>query len=346
MAPVRIDVHAWEVSRVAWPLLIAAIACHPPSSHQPLAPAGATGADQRPADDGAGELARWSSRLLTSDEPEPIAQPSQRPRRYRGQLGEASDWGGDSYGGAAYGGTAYANYRPPTWGYTTPNRNAHYSQVAGLVGAIEGNVAWAGAAPPKLATACGVIDNPSVRVTNRGVGGVLVYIEKVAVGRQIQNYGRPVTVGGSVIKRGCALLPAIQIATPLPVLLSIHGDAEHTKVKVTLPTGPVKPYDLQEGGRVQVQIPSGITRVEGEDGKLTSAWVLALDTPYYAITDEAGHFRLDELAEGTYDVMFWQPPIASSSADGRITYGPPVTVKKTVVVAGTKPGQIAVTLGR
>ena len=149
-----------------------------------------------------------------------------------------------------------------------------------------------------------------------------------------------------MVKHGCALIPAIQIATPLPALLSIHGDPERTKVRVTLPTGPVKAYELQEGGRVQIQIPSGITRVEGDDGKLTSAWVLALDTPYYAITDEAGHFRLDELADGTYDVMVWQPPIATSSPDGRISYGPPVTVKKTIKVDGAKPAQLAIALGR
>ena len=331
------------MTRAAWPFLFAAVACHGGRSHQPLAPAGATGSDQRPADDGAGELARWSSRLLTSDEPEPIAA---TPRAHRRNQAAGDPYGGDAYGGAAYGGAAYANYHPPAWGYTTPNRGAHYNALPGLVGAIEGNVTWAGALPPRLSTACGLIDNPSVRVTNRGVGGVLVYIERVAVGRQIQSYGRPVTVGGSIMKHGCALLPAIQIATPLPVQLSIHGDAARAKVKVTLPTGPVKPYDLQEGGRLQVMIPSGITRVEGEDGKLTSAWVLALDTPYYAITDETGHFRLDELAEGTYDVTLWQPPIAASSPDGRITYGPPVTVKKTVVIAGTKPAQLAITLGR
>lgn len=255
-------------------------------------------------------------------------------------------YGGDPYGGAAYGGATYANYRPPSWGYTTPNRQPHYNAVVGLVGSVEGTVAWTGAAPPKLVTACGVIDNPSLQVTSRGVGGVLVYIDKVAIGRQVNNYGRPVTVGGTVFKHGCALGPAIQIATPLPALLSIHGDPARTRVRVTLPTGPVKPYELQEGGRVQLQIPSGITRVDGDDGKLTSAWVLALDTPYYAITDEAGHFRIDELADGTYDVMFWQPPLATSGPDGRIAYGPPVTVKKTIKVEGTKPAQLSVTLGR
>jgi len=320
------------------------MACHPAAPHQPLAAAGATGADQHPADDGAGELARWSARLLTTEEPEAALTPAARRRRAPEYGGDV--YGGDPYGGAAYGGATYANYRPPSWGYTTPNRQPHYNAVVGLVGAIEGTVAWTGAAPPKLATACGVIDNPSLQVTSRGVGGVLVYIEKVAIGRQVNNYGRPVTVGGTVFKHGCALSPAIQIATPLPALLSIHGDPTRTKVRVTLPTGPVKPYELQEAGRVQLQIPSGITRVDGDDGKLTSAWVLALETPYYAITDEAGHFRLDELADGTYDVMFWQPPIATSGPDGRITYGPPVTVKKTIKVEGTKPAQLAVTLGR
>ena len=41
-----------------------------------------------------------------------------------------------------------------------------------------------------------------------------------------------------------------------------------------------------------------MTRVDSEDGKLGAAWVIGLDTPYYAITDDAGRFRIDELATG------------------------------------------------
>ena len=69
---------------------------------------------------------------------------------------------------------------------------------------------------------------------------------------------------------------------------------------------------------------AGVTRVEADDGKLAPAWVIGLDTPYYAITDDRGRFRIDELAPGSYDVTIWQAPIATAGANGAITYGQPI----------------------
>jgi hypothetical protein len=71
--------------------------------------------------------------------------------------------------------------------------------------------------------------------------------------------------------------------------------------------------------------------------------VIALDTPYFAITDDTGRYRIDELATGTYDVTFWQPPIASISRDGTWSYTAPIVVKRKVTV-GSKPAQLSVTL--
>ena len=91
-----------------------------------------------------------------------------------------------------------------------------YSVVGNLSGAIEGTVTWVGAPPPKVKTACGTMDNPALRVgTDKAARGVLVYIEKVTVGRSVPYYTRPVTVGGTVAKRGCTLVPAAQIVAPV-----------------------------------------------------------------------------------------------------------------------------------
>ena len=137
------------------------------------------------------------------------------------------------------------------------------------------------------------------------------------------------------MKRGCALLPAIQIATPLPAALSINGDAKRARLRITPPAGAPKPAELQEGGRVSVQLVAGVTKVDADDGSLTAAWVLAIDTPYYAITDDRGRFRLDELAAGTYDVSIW-------TAAG----GTPTLVHRTVTVAAGKPARLDVAIGR
>jgi hypothetical protein len=282
-------------------------------------------------DEGAGDLAQASLRLQT---PPPEERPTGfvEPRTNRAFDYFEGSFGGDSYGGAtygnAYGGVGYANWRMPQWSYNVPNRMPRYNVSIGLPGAIEGTVTWNGQMPPKSASACGPIDNPTLRVSrDKALRGVVVYIEKVSVGRGTPYYSRPTTVGGVLAKRGCALVPAVQIVAPLPGSVAIHGDTTRARIRVG-----TKTHDLQEGGLVQVEIKAGATKIDSDDGKLAPAWVLGLDTPYYAITDDTGRFRIDELAAGTHELTFWQPPVVTADAHGAWSYGAPIVVKRTVKV--------------
>jgi hypothetical protein len=169
---------------------------------------------------------------------------------------------------------------------------------------------------------------------DRAVGGVLVYVERVSVGRTSTGLMRPASVGGTLTKRGCALLPAAQIVAPLPSTLMIHGDAQRASVKVRPPVGDAKTLELQEAGVVDVELEAGVTRVDADKA---SAWVVAIDTPYYAITDDAGRFRLDELAPGTYDITFWQAPIGD---------GAPIVVHRTVKVDAKVPARLSVSIAK
>jgi hypothetical protein len=171
-----------------------------------------------------------------------------------------------------------------------------------------------------------------------------VTIEHVAIGRALPSFGRPASVGGVVVKRGCALAPALQIVTPLPAALAIHGDRRASRLRVTRP-GDAQPLDLQPAGRVVVPAQPGVTRIEAEDGSLAAAWIVAQDTPYYAITDDAGRFRIDELAAGSYDVTLWRPALPAV-AGGKLVYGAPVTVHRTVRVDAARPARLDVALER
>jgi hypothetical protein len=287
-------------------------------------------------DEGAGELARASIRLwLGGGERTPT--PEVR-RRHNDDIYGGDPYGGGAYGGDPYGGASYAGWTVPVWSYSTPNRTPTYTISNALPGVVEGVVTWTGAAPGRIKTACGVIDNPTLRVgSDKTMRGVLVFIEKVSVGRAVPYYGRPAAVGGVVTKHGCALLPAAQIVAPLPASLAIHGDNAVAKVQVN-----DKSYDLQQAGVVNVEIKPGATRVDGAN--LVPAWVMAIATPYYAITDDAGKFRIDELAAGTYDITFWQPPIAMANVDGTIAVGAPIVVHRTVRVDAGKPARLDVAL--
>ncbi|HEY5934350.1 MAG TPA: carboxypeptidase-like regulatory domain-containing protein [Kofleriaceae bacterium] len=297
--------------------LAGALACRGGTT-PPLHPAGAG------HDDGHGDLARASLHFTRGEDSEGVyVEPA------RTDDGE--------YGGASYGGGSI-----PPWQYTAANR-VKYSPATRPAGAIEGVITWRGAVPATRKTACGAIESARIG-DKRGVADVLVYIERVKTARTLPNEGRPASVGGVIVKRGCALMPAVQIVTPLPAPLAIHGDATAKKIRVTPATGGPKVHELQEAGRVSLQVAPGITRVDAEAGDLAAAWVVAIDTPYYAITDDAGRYRIDELPPGTYEVTIWQAPLPG---DGNtLTYGAPVIVKRSATVSATKAARLDVAIGR
>jgi hypothetical protein len=323
--------------RVIAMLVAGAIACGG-SPRAPLAPQG----DDK--DEGAGELARAARKFETSQDEGVAGFNDERgPPRYDIDNAYGGDiYGGDPYGGFggdAYGGSGYANWRMPQWSYNVPNRVPRYSVSVGLSGAIEGTVTWNGQLPAKVASACGLIDNPTLRVSkDKAVRGVIVYIEKVTVGRSTPYYSRPASVGGMLAKHNCTLAPAAQIVAPLPGSVAINGDTQRTRLRIGKVT-----QELQEGGLVQIEVKAGVTKIESEDGKVAPAWVLGLETPYYAVTDDEGRFRLDELSPATYEITFWQPPIATANRDGTWTSGAPIVVKRSVKV-DAKTTHISVSL--
>jgi hypothetical protein len=316
-------------------VLCGALACGRPAT--PLYPAGST------YDDGHGELALASMKLLTPAE-EPATPRTGEPEGEPDPCGAGdAEPGGGGSGDGTFGGSTYANHVVPDWRTVPVDRRPRYRQVQGLRGAIEGVITWRGAVPGKLATSCGAIE-PLAVGADRALAGVLVYIEKVSVGRALPSDARQPSVGGLLVKRGCALGPAVQVATPLPSALIVHGDATRTKLRVAPPAGPAKTYELREAGRIGLQVPAGVTRIDAADGSFASAWVIGLDSPYYALTDDRGRFRLDELAAGAYEVTIWQPPVPAV-AGGALVYGAPIVVKRAVRVEGARTARLDVALG-
>ena len=307
-------------------LLIALAACGS-SRGSHMYPAGSD------RDDGYGDLAQKSARLLTGDGPDATQIALTRRRHHE-----------DSYGGDAYGGAIYAGDGDPPLAGPVSSAHPHHTPVAGLTGILDGTVTWRGAVPTPLATACGPL-GPAVRVAaNHAVGGVLVTIDHVQVGRVLPSFARLATVGGTVTKHGCTLAPALQIVTPLPAGFAIHGDATPAQLRITAPTG-TRTAQLAPAGRVLFQAQPGVTRVEADDGSLAAAWVVATDTPSYAVTDDDGRFRLDELAPGSYDVSFWRPALPALR-DGKLVYGDPVVTHRTIKIDPARPTHLDVALER
>jgi hypothetical protein len=290
-------------------------------------------------DDGHGELARAATQFINRPEPtEDLFTASAGARRAR--RNDGFEPGGDTVG---FGGSTYANYIVPTWQHATGVRTQHYQAMPNLTGVLEGTITWRGPAPPKIKTTCGAIDGPRI-ASDGAIADVLVYIERVSVGRPLDAEGsRTASVGGTLTRQPCGFVPAVQIVTPLPAGMYIHGNGTAARVRVTPQAGAPKAMDLHEGGRVGVQLSVGVTKVDAEDGLSAAAWVVAVETPYYALTDDRGRFRIDELANGTYELTVWHAPNASLD-NGQVAYASPIVVKRQFKIENGKASRLDVQL--
>ena len=65
------------------------------------------------------------------------------------------------------------------------------------------------------------------------------------------------------------------------------------------------------------------------------AWIVVHDSPYLAVTDERGAFRIDGIPPGTWKVTMWHEGFRSRGADkdGRPVYEEPHTVSQEITIA-------------
>jgi plastocyanin len=84
----------------------------------------------------------------------------------------------------------------------------------------------------------------------------------------------------------------------------------------------------------------GVVRVVCDAHPHMSAWMIVHDSPYYAVTDERGAFRIDGVPPGSYKVTMWHEGFRPKGLDkdGRPLYDEPRTVTKDVTIA---PGATA-----
>lgn len=79
----------------------------------------------------------------------------------------------------------------------------------------------------------------------------------------------------------------------------------------------------------------GVVRVLCDAHPHMSAWLVVHDSPYFAVTDERGAYRIDGVPPGTYRVTMWHEGFRARGVDkdGRPIYEEPHTVTRDVTVA-------------
>ena len=79
----------------------------------------------------------------------------------------------------------------------------------------------------------------------------------------------------------------------------------------------------------------GVVRVLCDAHPHMSGWLVVHDSPYVAVTDDHGAFRIDGVPPGTWKVTMWHEGFRAKGVDkdGRPLYDDPRTVTKGVTVA-------------
>jgi plastocyanin len=80
---------------------------------------------------------------------------------------------------------------------------------------------------------------------------------------------------------------------------------------------------------------AGVVRVVCDAHPHMSAWMIVHDSPYYAVTDERGAFRIDGIPPGSYKVTMWHEGYRAKGLDkdGRPLYEEPRTVTRDITIA-------------
>ena len=194
----------------------------------PLHPAG-TGHD-----DGHGDLSRAALAFTRVEDSESTQAEATR---------EDGAYGGETYGAI------------PPWQYSTSNR-VKYPPATGASGSIEGVVSWRGPIPAARTSACGPVEVMKVG-GNRGIADVLVYIERVRTDARGPVRGPPPASAGSWSSavahcdRRCRSRAA-------PGRARDPRDHSATHCGDRADRAPPR-YELQEAGRVAMQVQPGVT---------------------------------------------------------------------------------------
>jgi len=208
-------------------------------------------------------------------------------------------------------------------------------------GTVTGTVKFVGT-PPKLdpipvnknRDVCGESKPSEVLVlsADRGVKGSVVLIEGVARGKKAA--GDVVLDNNQCVfvshVTAVALSERVAIRNSDSILHNTHGFlGTPTVFNVALPT---------KGQVIEVTKylkKPGVVRVVCDAHPHMSAWIIVHDSPYYAVTDDKGAFRISDVPPGNYKVRMWHAGFRPKGGDkdGRPTYDEPRTVTRELTVA-------------
>lgn len=152
-----------------------------------------------------------------------------------------------------------------------------------------------------------------------GVKNAVVMLVGIKQGKAIEKPAKVV-----IDQKACEYTPHVQavpIGTQLevvnsdPILHNVHAYNPEGRTLFNI-AQPIK-GQRTSSKRMQFKEP-GVYSLACDAGHIwMSAYVVAVEHPYYAITDEKGSFRIDEVPPGTYKLKMWHEGFSIVKKDMR-----------------------------
>jgi hypothetical protein len=165
-------------------------------------------------------------------------------------------------------------------------------------------------------------------------------LKDVVVAVQGVKRGKPFpAIVAEIVARDCEFLPAIAVVQNHGQFHMVNEDpvihnsqlyqSEKGNLRLTVPNPPNSegtfPINFERKYRIYQMI-CGMH-------EFMQTWGYAVDNPYYALTDENGHFSIDGLPPGTYTVTAWRPHFQPIKQ--RVTIPPQGTARMEVAFDAT-----------
>jgi plastocyanin len=179
-------------------------------------------------------------------------------------------------------------------------------------GAVKGRVNFKGEPPPEanmLINADQQVCGSGYRKLKRLVLSPRKTIVNAVVTLEGVSRGKPFPKAVQLIdQHDCAFIPHIQVARMGREFVILNSDPVHHNIHGYLNGRTI--FNLAQpmmGKRIPVVLTRpGIIEVKCDIHPWMQGWVLVVEHPYYAVTDQDGEFLIDRVPPGTYRLTVWQ----------------------------------------
>lgn len=195
-------------------------------------------------------------------------------------------------------------------------------------GTITGTVKLAGDVPEAKSSevdkdqeACGHDPKPSEALLvsfDKTIKTAIVSILDISKGKKFDGSGENLTLD----QKGCVFIPHVLVIPPGSTVDLLNSDS----VMHNLHSWSIKNTSFNEGVAGGGKLPKTFeypetVKMTCDVHKWMSAWLIVQNNPYYAVTDENGNFKIEDVPPGTYTLEAWQESLGKVTQEVAVKSG-------------------------